>query len=360
MERSFRAKLVALAKKCAKWALQVALIGAIAGGCCELLLRVAAPQPPVWLDIYRRHPRLPFFALQPNARYAVDTRETKWTALTDGEGHRMLPGAPPDDPARPAVLWLGDSFVFGHGVDYDKTFVVLLSSAGKFRSINTGVPGYGPAQYRQILEDALAQGARPRFVVALSFLGNDFDDCVINKDVPIVDGVVDPVGGWRSYLQRHSHFYRLAMKAYAPFRRRSQYMSGVEAKLTLPDGEKDARVIEALRVYRDELERIKKICAERSIGLFVALIPSRASVAAATGQPFAGDPAADYARVPRKAVAIVTELGIRHLDLSAALAAERLERTYFNSDGHFTPFGHTLVAAALRDAFPELKFEHGS
>ncbi len=337
------------------WAKRLGVFVAVALlciGCGELTVRVAAPQKPVWADIYTRHPRLPLFALRPNATYAVDTRETKWSALIDGDGHRVLDATPAGD--KPVVLWLGDSFTFGHGIDYQLTFIELLEARGKYRAVNAGVPGYGPVQYRRILEDMLAQGTRPAAVVVMSFLGNDFDDCIANKDLPVVDGVVDPVGGMKSWLQRQSHFYRLAMKAYMPFRARSTYMSTMEAKMRTPDGWNDPKVVEAARVYRDEFARIQAICQRASIPLAVGIIPSRGTMAQLTGAPFPDAGAADYLLIPSKTSEILKGLGVRYLDLGPALAAKPLRETYFNSDGHFTAAGHRLVADALAQAFPEL------
>ena len=55
----------------------------------ELGVRIVAPQPASWLDVYRRHPALPFYALAPHVERLIDTGETRWTVFTDEHGYRV-------------------------------------------------------------------------------------------------------------------------------------------------------------------------------------------------------------------------------------------------------------------------------
>src|SRR5690606_15590926 len=66
----------------------------------EAFLRLAAPQPASWFDVYRRHPTLPFYALQADVDQTIDTGETRWRLLTDGDGFRV--SAPPEQRSRQA------------------------------------------------------------------------------------------------------------------------------------------------------------------------------------------------------------------------------------------------------------------
>jgi hypothetical protein len=67
----------------------------------------------------------------------------KWSLSTNEEGFRITP----DQPAADAdlVLLVGDSMVFGEGVNDDETFGAHLALAG-YRVFNLGVPGYGTNQ----------------------------------------------------------------------------------------------------------------------------------------------------------------------------------------------------------------------
>jgi hypothetical protein len=114
------------------------------------------------------------------------------------------------------VWCLGDSFTFGHGVDYDQSYVGLLSADVKPRwhFCNTAVPGYGPVQYRQLLQYHLDRGSQPSAVLVGTYVGNDFFDCIWGKDIPVVDGILGERKTWKTPVKRNSHLYRLCSKIY--------------------------------------------------------------------------------------------------------------------------------------------------
>ena len=104
----------------------LAPLGALAGlACVEAGLRLFLPQPPSWLAIHAAHPRIPTFALAPDQHTVIETGESRWVVHTDAAGHRIDPSHV-DPRGEPVVLWLGDSFTFGYGVDCGDTFVSRL------------------------------------------------------------------------------------------------------------------------------------------------------------------------------------------------------------------------------------------
>ncbi len=76
------------------------------------------------------------------------TANRRVPTYTDELGCRI--GAPGDraDRSRPTVLFVGDSFTFGHGVTYEESFVGQLAAMPGFRwqVVNLGVQGYGTDQ----------------------------------------------------------------------------------------------------------------------------------------------------------------------------------------------------------------------
>ncbi len=84
---------------------------------------------------------------------------------------------PLPDPSRPAVLMVGDSFVFGEGVAYRDTFTARIERALSTRLspppalVDAGIPGYGSVHEAARLPEWLARFG-PRAVV-LTFLPND-------------------------------------------------------------------------------------------------------------------------------------------------------------------------------------------
>ncbi|MCA8966653.1 MAG: SGNH/GDSL hydrolase family protein [Planctomycetes bacterium] len=340
--------------------LVLGIVSLLCGGLLEGLVRVFVPQPPSWLAIYQRHPRLPTFALQPSAEALVETGEARWRVHTDAQGHRCAPPAEtpaPAAPVRPEVLWLGDSFVFGHGADYQDCWVGLLASApdAGHSHCNTGVPGYGPTQYREVLEDELAQGHKPAVVVAVSFLGNDFHDTVWNKDVPVMDGVIGGTAGLRSWLKRSLHSYRLVSQVYHRITGGGRPETDVEVELADPEQWRTGLLAEGERRYRDEFARMAARCRDAGLPFLVVLVPSQAMVEKwKQAGPPPGVEVADARAAVARAQKILADLEIRTVDLTPALAEQDPAAMYLRFDGHFTPAGHQVVYGVLR-ALPELR-----
>ena len=71
-----------------------------------------------------------------------------------------------------AILVVGDSQVFGLGVEDTQTFSARLAETLHRPVLNAGVPTYGPAEYRAIIEEVLAQ-RHPKTVVLTLNLVND-------------------------------------------------------------------------------------------------------------------------------------------------------------------------------------------
>lgn len=321
----------------------------------EIGVRVVAPQPPSWLDIYRRHPALPFVAIQPNVHATIDTGDARWTVHTDEQGFRVRrEGATAD--GRPVLLWLGDSFTFAYGVDYERSFVGRLAEGSRYRHVNAAVGGYGPTQYRRTLEYLLEEGLRPQVVLVGVFLGNDFTDPLEDKDLPVQDGIAGNEGGLKSFLKRRFHLYRLAAatihRLYPYGARRHWKMMELNARVgAWTTGE--LRGADA--TFRQEFEQIATICRSQGIELAVLLLPSP-TMADTIGKGTTRNPEGtiDETLPLQHALAAFQDLRIRHLDLTPVLAAEPVTETYFYFDGHLTARGNALVTEAVARAWGDL------
>jgi hypothetical protein len=320
----------------------------------ELVLRVAAPQPPSWLSIYRPHPRLPLFALQQDTSAEVDTGETKWTIVTDANGFRVNATQTTDD-SRPVALWLGDSYTFGHGVNHEQSWVGRLAAdpERRYRHVNAGVPSYGVIHYRAVLDDLLAQGITPKLVLVVTFVGNDFHDCVWDKNLPVRDGILGNPGGVKVFLKRRFHLYRLLskLKHSSTVQHRDPY-SEVRKQLYSESEWKRDVLLEALPKYRDALAAIAKTCAARGVEVAGVVIPTADAIGPIEGvAPLPGDP-----RLPvTKALAAFEAAGISATDMTPALVEHSRAEVYFRYDGHLTELGHSLVVKTLRGRCQPLK-----
>jgi hypothetical protein len=89
-------------------------------------------------------------------RYALDAR-----------GRRIADLAQPLDPARPSILFAGESMMFGFRLSWQDTAAAQVGMATGLQSVNISVNGYGTDQELMRLRQELPRFARPVAVVAL-------------------------------------------------------------------------------------------------------------------------------------------------------------------------------------------------
>ena len=309
----------------------------------ELILRLAFPQEPSWLDIYRRHPVLPFFSVQPNVEASQHTGATNWTVITDSNGFRVGPHNL-SHKKRLAIV-LGDSYTFGVGVNYEESFVGLLNTSGAgYHFLNSGVPGYGPTQYRMTLEYLLNEGYRPEIILLAIYVGNDFYDCVWNKDISVKDGIIGAKGGIKEYLKRNLHTYRLLSKVYHLLSPVSfGGFRGLMENLYDPNSWKRSPLRRAREIFRSELTSISEITRKLEIPMIAVLIPTRYAVEGINRE----STIPDYEQLDRlpeiEAASVLESLRIPFTDVTYDLAAFGVDQTYYRHDGHLTPQGNDVV-----------------
>lgn len=321
----------------------------IAGVGSEVAIRFVASQPASWMDVFARRPGLPFFVLAPKLDETVSTGEARWRILTDARGRRIPATAGSKSDAKPATYVLGDSFAFGNGVDYAESFVGLSDAEDPgHRWINLAVPGLGPLHYRILLEEALDQDPAPQRLLVVTYLGNDFFDCVWNKDVPVRNGIPGDTGGLKSFLKRNSHFYRLCSNLWHAYGGR--FADDMDSKDLYEAAAWEREPLgRAETIYRDEFAKISALCKSRGIDLFACVIPTRRSVAgfADGGSSPKEDDHLDLTLPSRKARAVLEELAIPFVDVSRELADLGAAKAYFAFDGHLTPAGNRIVARGV-------------
>jgi hypothetical protein len=83
----------------------------------------------------------------------------------------------PEDLARDEILVVGDSQVFGLGVQENETFSARLAVAlgGKTSVLNAGVPTYGPMEYDAVVEEQLAARHARTVVYVVNFANDLFE-----------------------------------------------------------------------------------------------------------------------------------------------------------------------------------------
>ncbi|KAF0225587.1 MAG: hypothetical protein FD176_273 [Rhodospirillaceae bacterium] len=109
------------------------------------------------------------YEFQPHLDIAFNTPEFSTRIRTDADGFRL----PEAIPHGTRVLFLGDSFVFGHGVNGEQALPHRLQrlSQGRLSVVNAGVPGYDTRRETMVLENR-GQTLRPQ-IVLVGFVLND-------------------------------------------------------------------------------------------------------------------------------------------------------------------------------------------
>jgi len=343
------------------WLVNLALLWFVLMLCMavlELGVRILRPQKMSWLRHYKEDPVLHFVNL-PNLSLETDFGEARWTIYTDENGFRVGKNRLIKR-GLPAVLWLGDSFAFGNGVDYERSFIGLLNAEKpeRYYFVNTGVGGWGPIQYRQQLEMLLNKGMRPVEIFVATFVGNDFHDCVYDKTMTVRDGVLHvDAAGLRSEIKRHSHLYRILSNYYHRHAKVPTNFAQNQFEMAQPLKWESGVLKEGRKKFREQFEKIARVARERSIPLTVVIIPSKWTVDATAGQRFT--PSADVQSFdPMLPIQITKtifgELGVHYIDLTEALAVEPSDNTYYRFDEHWTPLGHQIVERAILRARPDL------
>jgi hypothetical protein len=294
----------------------------------------------------------------------VQAREASFTYSTDLHGFRnTMPW-----PAQADIVAVGDSFVFGFGVNDDQTWIRLLAdSLPGSRVINLGRPGQGPQEYLRAYEE-FGVPLKPKLLLFGLFPGNDV------VDAKTFDGWLQagqPVSYqvWRSFGGRPpsdgkaqvKNGLRLLQKSYlfrfvgslndvvSPFSGET-IDCGSGGELRLAPGLYASRAKMAhpgdpsFELVMDTIEQARALTREQGTELLVVLFPTKEEV---------------YLPVSRKRVPLLLEpfraelekRDIPHLDLTPFFQEEarRGECVFFEVDGHTNVRGEQLIAKVLAD-----------
>lgn len=270
------------------------------------------------------------------------------------------------------VLVVGDSFVFGVGVEDTETFTALLPmhlarEGFEAEGLNAGIPAFGVPDAESWFRRHGAD-LDPDVVVLAIFLGNDLVDASPDREeILLVDGLLVPSqssGGLKAWLHRRSHLY-VAIKSLFE----QPGFQPLRDKLGLAEPWKMRTLREELGVYKQSarqdlrpaidatdkaLGRFADLSENLGFELFAVLIPSEIQLATDRWQAsltsLGLDPA-DYD--PSTPTRIFRDLLARHgistLDLGPPFVAglSRGDELYFRLDRHWTRAGHSLAADEL-------------
>ncbi len=166
------------------------------------------------LNVYRADPVLGV-RLEPGASQRIAFGGNPATSVRiNADGYR---GADWPAPSTDEIVVVGDSQVFGLGVEEGDTFSAKLAEAMHRPVINAGVPTYGPDEYRAVIAELLAARHPRTVVLALNMVNDLFEASHPNRTRHAVwdgwavrkesapDSVTEFPG--RAWLYRRSHLF---------------------------------------------------------------------------------------------------------------------------------------------------------
>ncbi len=282
-----------------------------------------------------------------------------------------------DDGITPPVhsVFIGDSFVWGYGVELADSFSEQFEILTGRDSVNLGMTAFtGPTQYARVLAKYGVK-LRPRYAFIGVYLGNDFGDVESFSDWEISgtsksypEWMTDKVKGYspntmayrvRRFLYQRSAIARLLSDRVsfgfddAPTMLNSNvtHIKTDQVDLYLDrrelDGPASQPSIRAVTLVRAAFEDIKSVARKNSIQPIVVVIPTKEMVYQEffPGERLKKLAEGRYVTMLR----LLQSTGIVYLDLLPALRAARSEQLYFARDAHWNPRGNAVAAAALRD-----------
>lgn len=317
----------------------------------EASVRIIAPQPLSVLNIYERHQRLPLYTLKPNCNAHVCTGETDWHAQTNNQGHRIPQRTGTPASPKATVLVLGGTNTFGYGVDYEQTYAGRIAADHPdLHIINAAVQGYGPVQYRMVLEDLIGQGLTPEMILVGVCPGVDYFHALASKDLQPSDGCL-PLGPttWKSRLQKESHGYRLTSAIYHKLTTGSDPSeSSLERGLKIAEDWGRPPLAEARSRVKAEFHKIRQISEEAGAKLLFVLVPT-ADTARDYRERLATRQENPLPLTEQNTLAILEELGLSSIDALTSIAAMPPGTTHHRFDRHVRSEAHAVIHNLLKE-----------
>ncbi len=316
-------------------------------------LRREAPWPILDVDPEKR------ISFLPHRRRGYETRELRFTVVTNSHGRRDVEWSPAmlADPEN--ILFIGDSLVFGYGVEDASTVPTRLekrlAAAGAAREVfNFGMPGTSLPEYQLLLDDALRIGIEARAVVVGIFVGNDFYPQVLAPGETAAPRAKPPARRWRprselmTFLRlRVSHSPRLvgwALTAGRILDLNVYDTAGSWVFLRHRTPEQEA-VFRRILAFTRELKRVSE---ENRRRLHLVIFPNKIQVENASEL---NDSIYDASKPNRQILEYCEEIRLPCLDLLPRLRAE-LARSpqaplFFPIDRHLNPAGTEIVSREI-------------
>jgi lysophospholipase L1-like esterase len=257
------------------------------------------------------------------------------------------------------LLFLGDSFVFGWGVNDAETFSSVIrrdlnadSKEGPVETINAGVYGFDIVQYREMFNRVIQYSPD---VLFLGFtLENDFNINPLKNDAVTESVRVEREDDLKSKIRKFFNGLHLVtllrdrLYIYFPGIRNFMLSLGVNNKRDIFLAQYPPALLEGAQKTEGILKQMKLVCDQKKIRFVVLLIPLREQVYC--GSAIDRFPGYDIEKPNKVLKEILTRNKIEYVDLLPPLLSESktaAHRFYFDTDPHWTKYGHELAAQQI-------------
>lgn len=252
------------------------------------------------------------------------------------------------DPDRRHVLVMGDSVVYGTGVEDEETFVRLLDDRlDGVQVLNAGIPGWSIDQYRIYL-DRLLPRLEPTLVLVGIYAGNDYEVSGLEWNwgaskplYEVVDGALRDAARSRGCVDglSRSLLFRVVWMRKQLAKDAIEFFCKPHA-LTWAETDRSVAL---------QLREIREAAAAAGAPVLFLLLPDLRQIRDVDS------PRMIYVNRYRDLQRILRKEGLPFLDLAPAFAAlsEQEEEASFLDPAHYTPEGHRRVAAWIAEALEE-------
>ena len=238
---------------------------------------------------------------------------------------------------RPRALVVGDSSIFGFGVDQDELFTTLLEAELQADVVNAGVPGWSSVQALNMLHLRGLSLDPDLLIVATLWSDNNFDAFVDEE----VIAEVRTSGALRSLLERSALFRAIDPLAARVTGRSSRTIATIATEA--PDA---GRRRVPLQRYAENLEAMARLMHERGGGVAFVTLANRMDIQRRPGDPLVWQPYRDAMRLVAERwgapLVVLPDVFPRQGGLSLLM-----------DEIHPNPRGHAVMARALQVALAE-------
>ncbi len=264
------------------------------------------------------------------------------------------------------ILVLGDSVVYGYGVENNETFPYIMNDLTDYEVINAGVTAYSTKQELDYLKrDGIK--LQPDIVILTFFIGNDFTDNLLRDE----NSTVKKESSWFTNLKTNIRKYYKTYPFVMDRLKKIYFIRNFLVKTGLASNEESYQYQVYNVNYSEELEQGKIItfnyisqasnfCKENNIKFILLLVPSRYQVyddAWESLLKYNNFKPEEHSRDKPNQILIefAVENNIIYIDMLDYLE-EQKEQFYLENDvAHFNPQGHIFIAEKLAENIKELQ-----